>query len=355
MMKTQIIISAIVSLSINVSAQYLDYMGMPTDKAHVAELQLNNRDASTEVEQAEIVNVFASPCPYTADICFDGELIWINGYNEYMLYGMDPQSGQIVETIAISIQRPYGMTYSNGVIYTINNATKTIVGIDRNTGAEVYTKVLQQDNTYPTGLEISGSSIWYNDAISPNAYVTGDITRNIVCDTNCMVEYPAVGQYPSGITSQDDYFWCTDNITQTIHRISKDNFASDRMIAAPGGVYPNGLTFDGEYLWVANNSSDSIYQIRITQHIDTQVGTISEKISKVYPTIANENITIQIGSIIGQVASVQIVDMKGQILDTWTQNANTVTVLNTHFETGSYICQIITNKEFINHKFIIKH
>ena len=68
----------------------------------------NTEKSTSEITTTTIVNVIHAPVQYIADIAFDGTLIWVEGYAEYFLYGLNPATGEIVETIAIDIKRPYG-------------------------------------------------------------------------------------------------------------------------------------------------------------------------------------------------------------------------------------------------------
>jgi len=353
-MKNVFLSILIICFIINSNSQNLDYFGIPTENCNQTQLQVFDKSVSTDVEHPIILKSFVSPTSYPVDICFDGKLIWINGYNEYKLYGMDTFSGDIVDTISINIQRPYGMTYKDSIIYMIDNSSKKIIGVNIYNENEVFIKNLPQSTLYPTGLDIFDDSFWFNDAKSPNYIITGDSTINILYSSNYIFGFPSVGQYPSGIVSQNEYLWCTDNITQTIHRINKYDFSCDLIISAPGGVYPNGLTYDGEYLWVINNSSDSIYKIKINDYFVMKTENNIEQNTKIFPTITDNKITIKIGNIDEDFVSINILNLKGQILDHFYLKSNSETVLNTLYDSSLYICQIKSKKETYNYKFIIK-
>lgn len=355
-----LISSALIIASLNISAQSLDFMGFPTDeKAPDQNIQINQNRSALEIQSLEIVKVIPSPFQYTADIAFDGELLWVNGYNEYQLAGIDPVTGAIMETINISIQRPYGMTYSDGKIYIIDNDTKEIVVIDRYTGSTIEIIELPQENTYPTGLEIQNGTFWYNDPTSPYAAMSGDLTRNLNHETNTIENYNAVGEYPSGIAFDGNYLWSTDNVSQVIHQVDKLTLETIRLIEAPGGIYPNGLTSDGEFLWVANNSSDSIYQIRINENsVSTNIAKRENSNSvKIFPTIASENINIDLGHLNLENLNIQIINQNGQVIDVISkENISNHTInweIPNHLTNGMFFCRIENEEESISAKFIV--
>ncbi|MBN2668325.1 MAG: T9SS type A sorting domain-containing protein [Bacteroidales bacterium] len=350
-----IILTALTAL--NASAQQYDLMGIPVDDENYArpEVQASYNKTTVELEEAIIINVIPSPTLYTADIAFDGELIWVNGYNTYQLFGVDPLNGDVVETIDISVQRPYGMTYHEGYIYLIDNTNKTVVKINRTTGLEEEVLALpENNNTYPTGLEISSGAFWYNDPLSPYAAFPGDLTRQFNCTGECYNTYEAVGGYPSGIASDGDYLWSTDNVSQTLYKVNKNDLSTSRAIAAPGGIYPNGLTSDGEFLWISNNDADSIYQIRVNEPtIDTGIKLIESGSDLVlYPTIANEYFNVE-SSI--EMNNITIFNIKGQVIEKLESvNEKQLTVdTRDEWSNGTYICLIETEKGIIQRKFVI--
>jgi DNA-binding beta-propeller fold protein YncE len=357
-MRRTLLISALISLTLSSFGQYLDYMGMPTNIEIKNQTQMTN-NRTTDLEEAEIVNVIPSPAQYTADITFDGELLWVNGYNEYQLFGIDPITGDVVETLAISIQRPYGMTYKNGAFYIIDNNAKEIVVIDRYTGETIETKVLPQENTYPTGLEIIDDAFYYNDPTSPYAAVEGDLTRKFNCTDTCYVDYTAVGDFPSGLAFDGDYLWSTDNVTQILHQVNKLTLEPVRTIQAPGGIYPNGLTSNGEFLWISNNDADSIYQIRINEPtVSTGIVSLeNENQLNIFPTVASEKINIQFQSEFNEDYSIEIVALNGQIIEKFEAESNFENItswdINQNMSSGIYFCRINSSKGIISKKFIV--
>jgi len=262
MKKFRILIVILLSLAGVLNAQYIDQMGFPTN---VKQNYIANTEKSTlEITPTTIVNVIPAPIQYIADIAFDGSLIWVEGYAEYFLYGLNPTTGEIIETIAIDIKRPYGLTFDGTHFWVLDNDNNKIEKISRTTGlvdSTIFLDVSQQ--TYPTGVDVFNNTIWYNDTRGVTPDITGDLTRKTNIQGEIISDFSNGLEYPSGIVNQDNFIWITDNYTQQIHEINSKTMEERRVIHAPGGNYPNGLTFDGQYLWVSNNDADSIYQIDI--------------------------------------------------------------------------------------------
>ncbi len=262
MKKIRLITVILLSLVGVLNAQYIDQMGFPTNtkQNHLTNFEKSN----SEITTTTIVNVIPSPVEYIADIAFDGNLIWVEGYAEYFLYGLNPSSGEVIDSIAIDIKRPYGLTFDGTNFWVLDNENKKIEKINRTTGvvdSTIFLNITEQ--TYPTSVDIFNNNIWYNDARAASPSIDGDLTRKANIKGEIISNFPNGLAYPTGIVNQGNYIWITDNYTQLIHEINTETMIERKVINAPGGVYPNGLTFDGQYLWVSNNDADSIYQIDI--------------------------------------------------------------------------------------------
>jgi len=260
MKKFRVITIILLSIAGVLNAQYIDQMGFPTNKKQTQ--ILNTEKSTSDITPTTIVNVIPSPVQYIADITFDGTLLWVEGYAEYNLYGLNPETGEVIETIPIDIRRPYGLTFDGTNFWVLDNDNKKIEKINRTTGvvdSTIFLDVTEQ--TYPTGMDMFNNSIWYNDTRGVAPDITGDLTRKANIQGVIINNFFNGLNYPSGIVNINNCMWITDNFTQKIHEINIETKEERRVINAPGGVYPNGLTFDGQYLWVSNNDADSIYQI----------------------------------------------------------------------------------------------
>ena len=263
MRRNILLIATILSLAGVLNAQYLNTMGLPTSEKP-SDYQLSITKTVQATTPYTIVNVIPSPVNYSADIAFDGNLIWTEGYAEYALYGLNTVTGVIEDTIEIDIKRPYGLTFDGQYFWVLDNENKLIQKIDSETKLVVdIISIEVNDDTYPTSVAIVDNTLWYNDTRGAYPNVEGDLTRKIDNTGTHLGSDSVCFEYPTGIVKINNVVWISDNASQTISEIDIQTKQILRVIEAPGGFYPNGLTFDGQYLWVSNNDADSIYQLDI--------------------------------------------------------------------------------------------
>lgn len=358
-MKQIVTLLALFISSFTLQAQQVDFMGFPSE---VQSDQINQVYSSRQVDginSVDIVKAFPSPVSYTSDVAFDGELLWVTGYGAYKLFGLDPEDGSVVETIDIDFVRPYGMTYSNGNLFVVNNDDKVIVQIDRETGLVLNSFSIEQEETYPTGLEIIDGTFWFNDPRGPYPSTEDDQTVKFNPVENSFEDYTAVGEYPSAIAFDGNYLWSIDNVTQTIHQIEKGTLQSVRVFETPGGIYPNGLTFDGEFMWISNNDSDSIYQIRLADEVTAVHENFNNETAlTIFPSVANEVLNINLGSLDADEVNIECFNMQGQHIASVSkqdmQNNTLTWGIPSELANGVYICSVQTLSENISKKFIVK-
>jgi len=219
----------------------------------------------TDVDTVIIINRFPSPADFVGDLAFDGEYLWVEGYNTSVVYKISPVDGSIVKTIPTSVIRPYGLTFDNQYLWLADNDNYEIQKIDTATGVVIqsFPAPTASTNGYPTGLAWDGANLWHNDTGGPQFGNGPDLTFQIDNSGQTLQTFTAIGAYPTGLTWDGQYLWTSDNVLQQIHQVDPTNFNILRTIAAPGGDYPNGLAWDGQYLWVSNNDADSIYQLDV--------------------------------------------------------------------------------------------
>ncbi len=363
-MKTSIIISVLLASTLSVFSQNLDLLGFPTDENQNIKLENNQVPVLRTVDESEepvIINSFPTPVNYSCGMAFDGELLWISGYAEYQLFGLNPDDGSVVETIPINITRPYGIAYSNGVFYILDNDNHLIQKIDRYTGNEIG-QILLEDNgaTYPTGVELVNGDIWYNDPRGPYAYSSSDdLVRNYNTTNDSFTDYNAIGDYPTALAYDGESLWSMDNALQLIHKVNKQTLQSEKTIHAPGGIYPNGLAFDGEFMWVSNNDSDSIYKMSIEDVAQSVINPKNNSIDnevKVFPTISNYTFNINLGKLQAENVKIELISIDGHTVDVINHVSSSELVWqNTKgLADGLYFFRINYNNQSIIKKMIIR-
>lgn len=263
-MKTLILnlVMIILTTSLSLGQEGFDNSGNPTNSSESVTSNLRFYE-NNDVTYSQVIHVIPSPTQSTQDIAFDGEYLWVEGYNEFFLHQISLIDGSIIRSIPTNVERPYGLTFDGNYLWLADNDNKIIQKIDTSNGDVIQTFPTPADTnqSYPTGLAWDGENIWNNDTQGPQADAPGDSTFLIDTNGAILQSYDAKGAYPTGLAFDGQYLWSTDNISGEIYKIDVTTFMAIDTIPAPGGLYPNGLAFDGEYLWVSNNSRDSIYQI----------------------------------------------------------------------------------------------
>ena len=361
-MKTNILTLALISLSLSLYSQNVDLFGIPTS-IHKKEIQhISIQRTSSVPEEANVVDAFSCPVNFSTGLAFDGTLLWISGYAEYNLYGINPVTGEVLDTLPISIKRPYGLTYKDGIFYMVNNdvanGIRQILEIDRYTGELLCTHELTwSSNSYPTGVEIVNGQIWYNDPRGPYASSsTDDVTVKYNCGTDSCQAFSIDADYPSALAYDGNSLWIVDNSSQLIHKVNKLNFASEKTIHAPGGQYPNGLAFDGQYMWISNNDSDTIYKIDLGNTSTNVENTNFSEYVKVYPSISNHTFHIDLGNLQAEHVKIEFVGIDGRTISSMervTQQKLSWTIPNQLAE-GMYFFKIEFRNQILTKKVFVK-
>lgn len=355
-MKKLLLTSGLVLIYIITFSQ-IDRLGFPAENASQTEKPVVTTKSSYTISPSTVINQIPAPMQYIADITFDGHFVVAEGYNEYKLFFIDPATGVVDHEIPIDIKKPYGLGFANSMFYVLDNQNNIIKLINPDDGT-VIDSILVNDstNTYLTGLAAYNNSIWYNDAVGPYPYYTGDKTKQRDISGQLLNYFDPQAGYPSGLTFDGQYLWVADNESQLIHQIDVNTFQIVKTIEAPGGIYPNGLAWDGQYLWVANNDADSIYQVDVGA-IATNVDLVdNNKDVVVYPNPANSYVNIKLNVPSTESYTVEIFNAQGKLVKnsvnisgdnnvyTWDINSDADRV------PGMYFCVVTTS----NNKYIEK-
>ncbi len=362
-MKTLLLILAVAVSAVSQAQQNttnLDPLGIPNKKAINNSLTQQERN-SIELSEHQTINTIPAPTNLITDITYYNNLIWAIGYGEYQIIGINPETGEKIDSIPINILRPYGLSYYDNHFYILDNENKLIEKVDVNT-KEVTDTIYLPDTmmTYPTGLTVIDGDIWYNDPRGPYAQTSEDdyLTEMSQYDFKCTFTH-SICNYPTGLTFDGSHIWTTDGSTQIIYMIDNNTNTAIKAINAPGGIYPNGLCWDGEYLWVANNASDSIYKLDIgtlTTNINYEDNNIDE--INIYPQPAKNYINIKINNTNSTKIKIGLYNNLGQKIDDINNknNINNIVTINLNkynLSSGIYYLHFQLNNNTITKKLII--
>lgn len=344
---------AFLTIFITVGQEALDNSGNPRNSVDVVKLRNAPIYEKSATNTATVINVIPSPNLSTSsinDIAFDGEYLWVEGYNEYFLHQISPIDGSIINSIPTSVQRPYGLTFDGTNLWLADADNKIIQRIDTANGdvLQSFPTPAVSSTSYPGGLAWDGENLWHNDMMG----ILGnpdDSTYKLNTAGEILQSYHAFGTYTEGLAWDGQYLWSTDNINGEIYKIDVSTFTVVDTIDAPGGAYPNGLTFDGQYLWLANNSSDSLYQIDI-DYFASGVNNLTPTQNEltIYPNPASNEITIISEQIV--INNINIININGKSVKSFNQNKRKINVAD--LANGIYFIQFYTDEKIINKKFI---
>jgi len=340
----------VISLS-SFSQNYLDFMGMPTTSQNIYN---NNNKSVNDLLSVDIISGFKSPTDLPSGLAYDGQYLWVCGYNEYKIYKISTIDGSIISTIPINLQRPYGITYDNNTIYLIDNISKNIFAYNTLTGACIDT-FITNNPVYPTGLYKLNGDFIYNDTKGPQPSITGDSTFYYNILNNNTTGNSAFGTYNTGITFDGTYLWINDNPSQSSMKIDPTSWTLVNSYKLPGGMYPNGITWDGQHLWEINNASDSIYMLEV-DNATLVSNNVSNSSINVYPNLINKNDNININFKNTKINSIIIYDINGNELVNMSDNydKNNSATINNNLSSGIYFVCCKSDSKIYTNKLIVK-
>lgn len=345
MKKTVILLSAfyfsIIAISQNLDdnsdVNNITNMNLPKESQPIAHRgNMNNLN---------IVSTIPSPISNIHDITFDGENLWVAGFNYDFIFKISMTTGEIIDEFPTNLLRPYGLTFDGQYIWVADAETDIIQQVDPVDGT-----ILQTINSptpfpsYTAGLAFDGNSIWQNDQRENMISGPNDLTSVISPDGTLINQFTALGDFPGGLAHDGIFLWSTDNALDEIHKIDPLTFSIIETFDAPGNI-PLGLAFDGQYLWLADNGTNLLYQLDIgflsTSDYDLES-------FKIYPNPASELINIQLQNSTSINIEIKLFDITGKLL----QNAkfinnNLISINLSSFQKGIYIIQI--KKDGVSH------
>lgn len=347
----------ITTISLSVFSQNkLDFMGFPSEGIS-QESNFYNNKSTQALENLRTLKTFPSPTSLPSGIAYDGQFLWVCGYNEYAIYKISTVDGSIINTVPVNLQRPYGITYSNDTIYMIDNTTKNIFAFDPLTGSCLDTIIVNHNLIYPTGLYKLNNDFIFNDTKGPQPSTLGDSTYFYNNLTNNINGNGTFGTYATGITYDGQYLWINDNPTQSTMKIDPQTWTLQASYKIPGGMYPNGITWDGQSLWEINNASDSIYMLD-PGSVTLINNNLSENKLTIFPNPvnSNENFNILSNNIIPE--NIYIIDENGKLLANKQVKANSALVtLNANelkLSSGVYSVNVVGKNKNVTSTLVVK-
>lgn len=158
----------------------------------------------------------------------------------------EPFTQADLQLLTANVQRPNGLAYMNGYLYTACTGDGTVYEINSETG-ETRAYIWGVSNAHSLVVEESGDTLqmWVPDF--------GEDRLELVRRQGVVPVTTDPLQGPWGIVLEDDeHFLISSLLGNRINRVSRDG---DVTLALDGLAAPAGLVLDGSILYVANNGS----------------------------------------------------------------------------------------------------
>jgi hypothetical protein len=212
-------------------------------------------------------------------------------------------------------------------------------------------------------LDSSGNIIWaksffglnYDYAISlaldasGNIYLTGRFMGTLNFGNNSISNAGFINSFLAKFDNNGNDLW--------VKRIggTKNDFAGSAVLDASDNIYmigtfgSNTLAFDSINLINTSLGYYDVFLAKIGREVLTGINDVSEPINiTFFPNPASENITI----IIPKKATLEIITISGQILETLYSTENMVTIDVENYSKGVYIVRVKTDNEIVIKKII---
>lgn len=237
-------------------------------------------------------------CPspdYPAGITWDGQYLWIVGYNNHRIYKVDPDSCQVIHWILTPASSPQGLAWDGSYLWHVDTGTDTLYRLDPQTGNVIYSRSIGSISGTPIDL----------DFVQGEIYMVDGAAKRIV----------KFNPYSGQLTTPP-------------------------IIGLPG-TSPYGLAWDGQNLFLSDFGTDRIYLLSLAPTLAAQVSvnktdlgvgdTVTGKVKRINdstPDVVRYMVWLQNPD--GTLQS-----LKNQII-TVPANANTTQTVLTHIFPGDW-------------------
>lgn len=309
-------------------------------------------EASLNLRNIAIIKELPLPVSLVLDITYDGENLWIAGYQENSIYKISPIDGSVIKTIPSNgNETPRGMTFAGSNLYIIDSDNRTISKVDTANGDIIYTfdaPCSSIDNA-PAGLAWDGINLWQTENFAGiNFYIYKMDTLGTVLSS--LIQNDGA----SGLTFAYNSLWKLDNKNDLLIEVEMEGFTEVQEHPVPGGEYPNGLTFDGEYLWLANGDKNLLYQIDVN-FTSTEGSPLNKKLSPISLTNTNNELALNFQpNQFKNSLSLEIYNSLGQLILNRKNIHNNFKVDLKSISKGTYFYKVLSQKKIVDIGKVIK-
>jgi streptogramin lyase len=191
--------------------------------------------------------------------------VWVGEWNSCMLRRLDPQTGQVVDSISIYPNRPYGLVIDkDGIIWVSARAPGNLVRIDPAT-KQVNSYPFSSGATYGLAVDLNGK-VWIANSHQNNRLYKFDPTTS----TFSYVETNWNYGYTRGVAASADGYIYVGHHTWTCQNgrhVTKIDANTSQVVSvfqtqSWGVTGPTGVALDYDgYLWAINQCTNSVTKI----------------------------------------------------------------------------------------------
>ena len=217
--------------------------------------------SSVKAWPGEIVDSFDAPGRIVTGMTFDGKLIWVADRADKKIYGLDPESGKVKQTLESPAYWPMGLTWDGEALWNVDvkgglplseNYHGVAYRIDPESGNLLRTVKLSVRKAQ--GLAWDGKYLW-----------VADDGNNVIEQVNAhdgttIQSFPSPTGNPNGMTFDGKYLWISDRYRDEIYMVSPNDGSVIQILEAPG-YYTHGLAIAANHLWAADSESDKIFKL----------------------------------------------------------------------------------------------
>lgn len=185
-------------------------------------------------------------------LTFDGDYLWLADHLTDYLYQIDPDNGEVRDSIKAPAYHVRGLTFDGTWIWCVDPEEEAIFAINPRT--RIVERTIWCPASKPNGLAFDGDLLWIADDAN------NELLQINTEDGTTINSLKAPTSLPVGLTYDGAYLWVSDRYRDKIFMVHPSSGDVIFTFDAPA-AHSWGLAYDGKYLWNVDYETDRIYQI----------------------------------------------------------------------------------------------
>jgi streptogramin lyase len=197
---------------------------------------------------------FPTPTSFPTDIAVHRGALWIAGWEDGTLTEVDPDSGQVKQTLPAPCFHPEGLASDGDHLYVSDYETHRVYVFDPASGQTLESYPAPGDS--PRGLAYGNGSLWLIDDGEDTIYemVPGDGT--------ILNYYKAPQGNGRGLCHDGTHLWVTDRARDELYAVRPSD-GKVIFLVKTDAKFPCGLAFADGALWLADFQDKKIERLRV--------------------------------------------------------------------------------------------